>query len=212
MQILPELQHALRDASYALDTTSSCWLIGGSCGLLLQNVHLDNSPSDIDIYTDLNSVSELHLALTNWSVDGPELSITERYRSVLSHYQLEDYTLELVAGFEVQTGSSRYIVEVDRLLAPAHASAELDELRLPLMPLSHELIFNLLRDRTDRYEAIAAVMKEDITAHLPLMEQLLASSEIHRAHVLKLSELLDHPPLQKYAVNSSEKSEEREKR
>ncbi|OXL84670.1 hypothetical protein BCV73_17305 [Paenibacillus sp. SSG-1] len=201
MQIPAELQQALHDASHALSQTSSCWLIGGSCGLLLQDVHLDKPPRDIDIYADSASVSELHHALAGWEVDQPVLSVTDQYRSVLSHYKLSRYTLELVGGFEVQAEGSHYKVEINRRLASAGVHAKLNSIRIPLMPLSHELLFNVLRNREDRYTAIAAAMRADLQAHLPLLEDLLSDNAFQSEHIQIISQLLHTESLVRFAVN-----------
>ncbi|WP_206107071.1 hypothetical protein [Paenibacillus favisporus] len=201
VQIPAELQQALHDASHALWQTSSCWLIGGSCGLLLQDVHLDKPPRDIDIYADSASVSELHYALSGRAVDQPVLSVTDQYRSVLSHYKWSRYTLELVGGFEVQAEGSHYKVEINRRLAPAGVHAKLHSIRIPLMPLSHELLFNVLRNREDRYTAIAAAMRADLQAHLPLLEDLLTDNAFQSEHIQIISQLLHTESLVRFAVN-----------
>ncbi|OZB94849.1 hypothetical protein [Paenibacillus sp. XY044] len=201
MQIPAELQQALQDASHALSQTSSCWLIGGSCGLLLQDVQLDKPPRDIDIYADSASVSELHHALAGWAVDQPVLSVTDQYRSVLSHYKMNRYTLELVGGFEVQAEGSQYKVEINRRLAPAGVQAQLNSNRFSLMPLSHELLFNVLRNREDRYTAIAVTMRANLQEHLPLLEVLLKDNAFQAGHVRMISQLLHAESSARFAVN-----------
>ncbi|MWV44730.1 hypothetical protein GRF59_14010 [Paenibacillus sp. HJL G12] len=190
MQITSELQHALKQVSETLNEAGTCWLIGGSCGLLLQNVHLDAMPRDIDVYTDQVHMAELHHLLQDRAVDEPVLSETERYQSILSHYKVEDYMMELVGSFKVRTQGSHYEVWVDEQLYPQAAEVNLEGSILPLMPLGHELVFNVLRERTDRYNAIAQVMRADLSAHLPLLGQIMASSSFSEKHIRILENLL----------------------
>ncbi|WP_211147011.1 nucleotidyltransferase domain-containing protein [Paenibacillus dokdonensis] len=190
MQITSELQHALQQVSETLNQAGKCWLIGGSCGLLLQNVHLDAMPRDIDVYTDQVHMAELHHLLQDRSVDEPALSETVRYHSILSHYELEDYTMELVGGFRVRAQGSLYEVHVDKLLLSQAKVIELEGIFVPLMPLSHELVFNMLRNRADRYEAIAKIMRTDLQAHIPLLRQILHSSSFTEKHIRQIVSLL----------------------
>ncbi|GAB6990320.1 hypothetical protein [Paenibacillus pini] len=198
MQISPELQHALQDASRMLSGAGNEWLLGGSCGLLLQHVHLDQSPNDIDIYADRDSVLAFHEALVDCCVDGPLYSETAQYRSLLSHYQLNAYQMELVGGFSVRTEGSLYEVEIRRLLYPAAVEIQLGSHKLLLMPLAHELLFNVLRSRADRYEAIATEMRKELNTHLPLMVQLIESNRLSNDLIAELSRLLESPALLKY--------------
>ena len=58
-----------------------------------------------------------------------------------------------------------------------------------LMPLSHELVFNVLRDRPDRYVAIAEAMLRDMDHHMPLLKQLLRRNQLHGEHRMVLNRL-----------------------
>ncbi|MFU1794820.1 hypothetical protein ACM1RC_13215 [Paenibacillus azoreducens] len=191
MQISSELNHALQQVSGALGKAGTCWLVGGSCGLLLQNVHLDAMPRDIDIYTDEIHVKELHKLLIEYSVDEPALSETSNYRSILSHYKLDGYLTELVGSFRVRTHGSCYDVLVDEMLLLEAVTADLEGTSIPLMPLGHELVFNVLRGRADRYEAIAAAMKANLPAHLPLLKRICNASSLSEQHIRQLEALLN---------------------
>ncbi|MCJ8011097.1 hypothetical protein MUG84_04975 [Paenibacillus sp. KQZ6P-2] len=191
MQITSELQHALQQVSKTLSQAETCWLVGGSCGLLLQNVHLDAMPSDIDVYTDQVHVAELHRLMKSRTIDEPALSETERYHSILSHYKLEGYMMELVGGFKVRSEGGCYEVLVDEQLYPHAAKVNLQGTDLPLMPLGHELVFNVLRERSDRYLAIAQAMRLDLPAHMPLMRQILDSSNFSDKHSRQILSLLE---------------------
>ncbi|WKL02675.1 hypothetical protein Q0F98_01795 [Paenibacillus amylolyticus] len=58
----PELHAALLETAKAWNTQPQTWLLGGSCGLLLQGVELQQAPRDIDIYADVAAAKELHLS------------------------------------------------------------------------------------------------------------------------------------------------------
>ncbi|WP_052487117.1 hypothetical protein [Gordoniibacillus kamchatkensis] len=168
------LRQALLLLQKQLDGCSRPWLVGGSCGLLLQGVSVANPPRDIDMYADSDDADELHQRLQLYTVDEPAYSETPIYRSTLSHYDLHGHTLELVGGFVVEALGCKYAVDV-ALLQPYAASAAVGAGgAIRLMPLAHELLFNVLRGRPDRYEAVAAAMRREPERHLPVLRQLLA--------------------------------------
>ncbi len=187
------LQQALIELSQAFSQSApqTKWLLGGSCGLLLQGIELEQAPRDIDLYADGVEITSLHTALQHiWKVmDGPELNETRMYRSTLSHYEAGVCTVELVGDFEVRAKESYYRVLVDKLLHPASTSVALDEISIRLMPLPHELIFNMLRDRPDRYEAISQYMKKDPHQYEELIRQLIQHNGFHPQMVQRIVRL-----------------------
>lgn len=185
----PELRLALRKAAAALDPVRPAWLLGGSCGLLLQGVELGRTPRDIDIYSDSVHVPLLHGRLQSWAAGEPVLDREGIYESMLSRYELNGYSLELVGGFKVSAGQSRYNVEVDRLLALHAPACVLENRTLRLMPLAHELVFNVLRDRPDRYVPVAEVIRRDEAHHIGLLERILERNEWDYNHRTLISSL-----------------------
>ncbi|MNW16650.1 hypothetical protein D3C71_2155640 [compost metagenome] len=63
------------------------------------------------------------------------------------------------------------------------------------MPLAHEFVFNILRNRPDRYLAIAVLIRNNPSKHLPLLSKLLARNEWSADLVAKMAEILDQPLL-----------------
>ncbi|MCZ8520547.1 MULTISPECIES: nucleotidyltransferase family protein [Paenibacillus] len=154
------LSLALQEIGARSRGLGASWLIGGSTGLLLQDVPLAAPPRDLDLYADKEAAALLHQALLPWSTDLQEESETGMYRSILSHYEIAGVAVELVGAFEVRTAVSRYCVEADYLRAKHALLLDIGQgIETALMPLAHELLFNLLRGRPDRYEAIAAVLR-----------------------------------------------------
>ncbi|MNI81016.1 hypothetical protein D3C73_1375940 [compost metagenome] len=80
--------------------------------------------------------------------------------------------MELVGGFEIWARKSWYRVEIDRLLAAHAPCVQIGAFKVKLMPLAHELLFNVLRGRVDRYEAIAKQIRKKPHEHQSLMLQL----------------------------------------
>ncbi|WP_426453555.1 hypothetical protein ACP26L_14710 [Paenibacillus sp. S-38] len=155
------LRLALQEIGRSSGEAQAAWLVGGSTGLLLQGVPLAAPPRDLDLYTDRDTAYKLHSALLRWSVDEQQESATDIYRSILSHYVISGVSVELVGAFEVRASESEYRVEA-AYLQRAYYALPLrlgDGLETGLMPLAHELLFNLLRQRPDRYEAIAEVLR-----------------------------------------------------
>ncbi|PJN62162.1 hypothetical protein PAEAM_17250 [Paenibacillus sp. GM1FR] len=168
----PELHAALLETAKAWNTQPQTWLLGGSCGLLLQGVELQQAPRDIDIYADVAAAKELHRSAPGEMLDEPTVDKTGPYASLLSHYQVGECALELVGGFEIWARKSWYRIEIEHVLAPHAPVAQVGSYTLRLMPLAHELLFNLLRGREDRYVPIATQMREQPDAHQPIMKLL----------------------------------------
>lgn len=179
----PELIGALRRLAREWENSRQSWLVGGSCGLWLQGVELDNAPRDIDVYADLSEARVLHEILLPRSIDKQVFDESGIYVSLLSHYQMGQYVLELVGGFEVKAEGSHYRVEIGELLFGQSHSVHLDTERLRLMPLSHEFLFNVLRDRPDRYVPIGEAICLHTEDHLPLLQSLITRNVWSQKHL-----------------------------
>ncbi|WP_059043423.1 nucleotidyltransferase family protein [Paenibacillus rubinfantis] len=190
-----ELTQALCTLADSCAEVEGAWLLGGSCGLWLQGVSLAAAPRDIDVYADLATAARLHERLQPFATDQPRHDRSGLYSSQLSHYRIGESTVELVGGFEVRTARALYRTEVDLILAPAAQRVTLRDTALSVMPLAHELVFNLLRERPDRYLAIAAMIRREPERHMPLLDELLKRNEWSAELVGRLAELLDRPLL-----------------
>lgn len=198
-----ELEQALKLVARGLNSTDCKWLLGGSCSLILQGVEILCPPRDIDLYADSESVITLHKAISHWSVDEQALNTAGLYSSVLSHYELNEAQIELVGDFRIASNTFEYRVEVEEALQSDASEIELEGVWMRLMPLSHELIFNLLRERADRYEAIATTMREDRVRHLPLLEKLIRTNHLDDHHIKQIAVLLEAPSVLSYTSNLS---------
>lgn len=187
-----KLLEALRLLHKQLEGAEVPWLLGGSCALWLQEVDLSSLPRDIDVYTDHQHVGIVHELLSKQAMDEPVLDEDEIYSSWLSHYRLGEYTMELVGDFRIDSGSSAYLTEVTERLAPAARQASIgsSEVVLSLMPLSHELLFNILRSRPDRYQAIASAMGREPEQHSAILDSLIRNNQWSQAHLLLIKELV----------------------
>lgn len=186
---LPGLVKPLLITAESLNRAEPVWLLGGSCSLLLQGVKLDKSPRDIDIYTDTGGISELHKTLDIWAKDTPQLDEEGMYQSVLSHYEIEGYSVELVGGFTVTSHHSTYHVEVEHLLYDRGPENRLQDVSFRLMPLSHELVFNVLRGREDRYVAIADVIRQQAEHHVELLKLIISHNVWSQDHLTMIHRL-----------------------
>lgn len=173
--------------------SDSTWLVGGSTGLLLQGVQLAALPRDLDLYADRRAAENLHMALRRYATDEQTESETLIYRSMLSHYEMNGVKVELVGAFEVRALDSEYRVEAE-YLARTHALAVPygEGKTVRLMPLAHELVFNVLRDRPDRYEAIARVCQaREPERHRQALDDLIARNRFSGELADRLRTLLD---------------------
>lgn len=135
------------------------WLVGGSTGCLLQDVDLDCKPKDLDLYADHFYVDQLENSLRSWKTDAAHYSETARYRSYLSRFRIGSFEMELVANLSVNTTGGQYLVEVTDVLYPFAKTVTVQNNKVAVMPLEHEFVFNLLRDRQDRFEPIASAIQ-----------------------------------------------------
>jgi hypothetical protein len=184
LQAAQMLQNALRD-------NEAHWLIGGSCGLQFHGIELAQEPRDLDIYLDTRHVDLLHDALQGHSLDKPENSTTDIYTSMLSHYLFAGMQVEAVGGFSIRKKGSLYRVEASYLMKHHALRVQMQEAVLCVMPLAHELLFNLLRDRPDRYRAIAVAMLQESELHMPALKDLLTRNQWEPEFLSRLDELLE---------------------
>ncbi|WP_217592746.1 hypothetical protein [Cohnella sp. GbtcB17] len=179
--------------------TEACgarWVVGGSAGLALRGARLAAAPRDLDIYADAASIPALHDRVAGWTVDEPAWDESGRYRSLLSHYRYGSVTIELVGDFEIRAPGSIYRTEVDAFLY-AHGDdwTPIDGGRpIRLMPLGHELIFNLLRERRDRALEAARLIREARGSHLIALRQLVAGQSLSDGIKSELSYLTAAEP------------------
>lgn len=190
-----ELTEALCKLAASCEDVEGAWLLGGSCGLWLQGVALAAAPRDIDVYADLETAGRLHERLQPFATDQPRHDRSGLYSSQLSHYGIGASTVELVGGFEVRTAGAFYRTEVESVLAPVAPRVTLRDIAFPVMPLAHELVFNLLRERPDRYLPIASMIRKEPDRHLPLLDELLKRNGWSAELVGRMAELLDCPLL-----------------
>lgn len=170
------------------------WLVGGSCGALLQGVPLRAVPRDLDVYVDApDEAAEVHQALAAFSTDGQTYSETGMYGSLLSHYAIEGVQVELVGSLKVRLEEADYEVRVQSPLASYAQAGVIGGATIRFMPLVHELVFNVLRDRPDRYEPLAEAMRKKPGRHTPLFDELMASNRIGGRYAERLRELLRLP-------------------
>lgn len=169
---------ALKRLAELLDGCDARWVVGGSTGLALRGAELERAPRDLDIYADRDAVYAIHERLAAYALDGPDDNETERYRSVLSHYKLEDTIVELVGDFRIAARGSVYQTEVEHSLYPFGETVNADGMTAMLIPLGHELIFNLLRDRMDRAKVAGRLIAMDAKRQLPLLRALIERNRL----------------------------------
>ncbi|MNJ67394.1 hypothetical protein D3C77_635610 [compost metagenome] len=103
--------------------------------------------------------------------------------------------MELVGGFEVRTEGAVYCTEVSDVLFSSAPNWKLGNIEISLMPLAHEFVFNVLRNRPDRYLSIATSIRNHPDKHLPLLSRLLADNKLDTEYVSRMAEILNQPLL-----------------
>jgi hypothetical protein len=192
MLISPNIVQALEQIHSLTKGRKLDWLVGGSCGLLMQGVSLLKPPRDLDIYVDASVAPAIYEALKSYATDQLQYSKTDIYVSFLSHFRLLDVPIEIVGGFEVKAEQSAYKVDVSEIMLEFQVLQLIgDGIMIGLMPLAHELIFNLLRNRPDRYEAIASQMRTNPKYYLPALNKLLLHNTFSIHILTKINTLLN---------------------
>lgn len=186
------IYRALVIIAQAAEATDIIWLVGGSTGLLLRDLELNKRPNDLDLYADEEDALRLHKLLLPYATDTQQESITGIYRSVLSHYSIEGVSVELVGGFEIKSGDNYYQVEVTDVLAPRKQSILMDGYEIGIIPLAHEMWFNILRKREDRIHLIAEELSKQPEINLEDFLCIEARNELNVDLIGKVHDLLGH--------------------
>ncbi|WP_010273879.1 hypothetical protein [Paenibacillus senegalensis] len=191
MVLEAKLEQILETLAARLQTpfTAGTALLGGSCGLLLQGVRLAEPPKDIDLYADTPDITAIYEQLLPFACEPPALSETDRYRSVLSRFLISGMNVELVGGFQVSTALGQYNVSISKL-KEACSTADVGGIRVGLMPLAHELVFNLLRQRPDRYYSIAEKIREEPQLHRPALFTIIKDNSLSEKVIRQVNQLL----------------------
>ncbi|SET52964.1 hypothetical protein [Paenibacillus sp. NFR01] len=171
------------------------WLLGGSCGLLLQGIALSAQPRDVDLFADPEDAEELHQALSPYAAGQPVEDYGGGCYSLRSGYVVEGVQVELVCGFEIGSAPLQYRVQVKSLQPFGPLCGLPGGLTVGLMPAAHELIYSLLRGRLDRAAAIAALIRGNPRAHVPLLRGLLAANRLERQLQPQIETLLNGDPV-----------------
>ncbi|GAA4843956.1 hypothetical protein GCM10023310_22380 [Paenibacillus vulneris] len=193
MDYIDKLGNALRTLQMQLHDIEQPWLVGGSCGLLMQGVPIAEAPKDLDVYADVEGARSIHRLLSEYSIDEQVEDRSSVYYSLLSHYSIHGIKVELVGGFEVTMRNSFYKVNaawLDRYAMKYTLNTHEGLAPVKLMPLEHELIFNLLRNRPDRFEPIAKVISTRIGSSSSIAEELLQQNHIDEEIVHQMNRLL----------------------
>jgi hypothetical protein len=185
----PQVLQVIMLLQRELQGTGTHFLIGGSCGLQLHGIELAQQPRDLDIYLDENQVQVLFDTLEQYAIDLPQTSTTELYTSTLSHYFMAGMQVEAVGGFRVHKKGSFYKVEASYLLEHHALQLQVNGAVLSVMPLAHELLFNMLRDRPDRYEAVVSAMLREPQLHMQILQDLLKRNQWESEFLQQLEKL-----------------------
>ncbi|MCQ6558045.1 hypothetical protein [Paenibacillus mendelii] len=168
------IRRALAVIANAASAADAVWLVGGSAGLMLRGLKLGQPPRDLDLYADSEDAALIHQTLREYAVDEPQVSISQLYRSELSHYRIHGVQVELVGGFVITADPNRYVVEIKDVLDELSQPVACKGHMIGVVPLAHELWFNVLRDRIDRIQLIADAVRKNPQAHMKAFQQIEA--------------------------------------
>lgn len=186
------IEQALEMVCETAGTGGPAWLVGGSAGLMLRGIRLPSPPRDLDLYADDRDAEELHIAMRDLAIDVPAVSETGLYRSLLSHYEAAGVPIELVGGFEVRAGANRYRTEVRSFLYRHAEPVAVGKRFVKVVPLAHELWFNMLRGREDRVRLIAAEIRRKPALHVPILDELEARNDLAEEAIRQVRSRLEH--------------------
>jgi hypothetical protein len=191
MQIASPLDQTLEKISSLLNLISVPWLLGGSVSLILRGLSLATPPRDLDIYIDEQDADVIYQVLAPYEINSPQFSQTNQYSSILSHYEIYGIRIEVVCAFRVHALNCCYKVEASHF---AMQFAEYPTIArfasLPLTPLAHELFFNVLRQRSDRYTLIANWMNQHLDLYAPAITYILQHNQWDQTILTKIGTIL----------------------
>jgi hypothetical protein len=78
------------------------WMIIGTSSLYLSGYPVE--PNDIDILTDAITAKEIEQLLAGYKV-GSQVKPNEKFRSVFSQYNLNNFNIEVMANLEINTAN-----------------------------------------------------------------------------------------------------------
>ncbi|MFB9329567.1 hypothetical protein ACFFSY_26825 [Paenibacillus aurantiacus] len=185
------VRRALANIAASIDGSGAKWLLGGSAGLLLRGLRLSQPPRDLDLYADLEEARLIHRMLSRYAIDEPHESVTAMYRSLLSHYEVDGVAVELVGGFEVHAGFGSYEVKVNELLYRHREVVACGRYEVGIVPLAHELWFNVLRAREDRTLLIMDAIRRNPAPHLAGLRAVEHSGSFENNIVADVHKRLD---------------------
>lgn len=177
------IQKALATVIQATESGPAKWIVGGSAGLMLRGIPLSAEPRDLDIYCDDEDMFTIFQSLREFAVDEPTVSVTGMYRSRLCHFQIHNVQVELVGGFQVTATGCHYETAVRELLIPYGERIKLSgtSLGVYVVPLAHELYFNVLRGRSDRVQLIVQAFAEAPEMHERAFQAIESSNTFTEA-------------------------------
>lgn len=160
MRNLGDVYKPLLYAAERLNRTGIPWLVGGSTACVLQGVPYLHKPNDLDIYIDRHSIEDVKRMLDDWEIVPVQTAKTEVYSSYLSRCCVNATEVEFIANMTVRTATGHYKVEVDNLLMIYATEVIVKDMPAPVIPLEHEMVFNLLREREDRFGPIGETLRK----------------------------------------------------
>jgi hypothetical protein len=160
---------AMRTMAHALARSDAVWLLGGSSALAMRGIALAAPPRDIDVYADVSDVHRIVDVMREYVVAPAHDSATALYASTRAFLRIEGVDVDIVGHLTVTTPTSQYTVRVRDVLVH---DAELWH-DIPLMPLAHEYVFNVLRARQDRLDALEPHMRAP--RHRAVVQRLIAT-------------------------------------
>ncbi|MFC4103737.1 nucleotidyltransferase family protein [Paenibacillus xanthanilyticus] len=187
------VRRALTKIAASIEESGAKWLVGGSAGLQLRGLPLSQPPRDLDLYADLEEARIIHDRLIRYAIDQPYESVTGMYRSMLSHYEIEGVAVELVGGFEVHAGGGSYEVKINNLLYHHREDVACGGYSVGIVPLAHELWFNVLRAREDRTSLIMDAIRRNPGPHLAGLRAVERSGRFKGSMVADVHKQLNLP-------------------
>ncbi|WP_128894452.1 hypothetical protein [Longirhabdus pacifica] len=190
-QVNPDVMvHVIDKLDRCLKPQGVHYVIGGSSSLMLQHVELNQHPNDVDVYVAESDVLKAHDALKSYAIDTPRIIENGMFRSNMSGYVIHNMLVELVGGFQITTSATKFALIIDRD-HPYHVS-EVYVLgkRIAITSLAYEFVFNVIRERADRYIPIVQKMNKQMELHHDDLQRMLQHHIISMEHKNKISQLI----------------------
>jgi len=128
-----------------INLKDTLWILTGSTALAIQGV--DVLANDIDILTDEKGSEQIDLILSEYRIQRPNYSTTEKYRSHFGIYKINNIKVEIMGNFQYKLKNGEWSKPNNPHETKIY---DFNEMKIPVLSLEKELQEYENMDRKDK--------------------------------------------------------------